>query len=499
MNIKISNKPILCQIGTQPAPYESDKPCDGTLTILDPSSQVIPNVSTRLESRDLNDQTALNSFDSSLSIWFDAILLLHHHLWQRFLNESSVWLLDILLILLLSKTRVVFSKAKSDCCVKVRIQGQSTVRSLHAGTLVTYWTTAPSIPLLKSPKAQLASLLLLICTLTVATRCYASSSSANGHIDQAQSTPTFSPLDNSKIHSSNLVLSRLIRPHFVQQKYPPLGRPNSRTKRSVGGTDSNLIPDDPFPKTKGRFEPQEEVRVQNLVGGRNYHNPGISDGQVEEVASDIHIDENLSDVVSVTGNFSRVISEKLNYSIPEVGRPDKQLFQEQDRRLMPPADGHENNSYAVGCERRRDSWRWGHGTVARRTDGRPRPRCRQRAAGAIARAAYGSRCQSSTQYSHAGRRGPPLLECPNTHPGRRTGGRNISKMHQAASESHSSGIGISTTVPVELGGPPWIFQQQFFEQRGLDHGGHEQRTTRRTLSFDVFYHKTFGCNQQSKD
>lgn len=76
---------------------------------------------------------------------------------------------------------------------------------------------------------------------------------------------------------------------------------------------------------------------------------------------------------------------------------------------------------AVGCERRRDSWRGRHGKVAWRTNGRPRPRCRQRTAGATARSAHGSRGESSTQYSHAWRRGPSLLEYQVTHSGPWTG------------------------------------------------------------------------------
>lgn len=84
---------------------------------------------------------------------------------------------------------------------------------LYAGTLATIWTTAPSLPQ-RSP-LHLAHFLVL-ATLTIAARCYASANSTQHPLVQFK-FPSFSPIDDSKnldreqspLHSSSLVLSRL--------------------------------------------------------------------------------------------------------------------------------------------------------------------------------------------------------------------------------------------------------------------------------------------------
>lgn len=327
MNKKRSNKLTLHQIGTRHTLCESDKPCDGTLLIFKTTLQINANISISL---------VLSNSTYSRSLCVFQLIYCQLWVWQQLVNEL---VLNHLLILV--DTLVVFSK--SDCCVNVGIQGQSTVRSLHAGTLVTDWTTAPSIPLLRSFKAQLASLLLVFCTLVLTTCCYASTSSTPPQVDHTQSSPIFTTIRNSKIHSSNLVLSRLIFPHFVQKRYVRT-LPVFKSKREGGKTKSNLIPEDSSVKIKEHIAPFEEVEVENFAGEYNYRIAGLFNREGAEVTSDVQVGENSSDVVSVTGNFSRVISQKLNYSIPELGRPGQQLFQEQDRRLMPPADRHDTNS-----------------------------------------------------------------------------------------------------------------------------------------------------------
>lgn len=84
---------------------------------------------------------------------------------------------------------------------------------LYAGTLAAIWTTSPSLPQ-RSP-LQLAHFLVL-ATLTIAARCYASANSTQHPLVQFK-FPSFSPIDDSKnlnrehssLHSSSLVLSRL--------------------------------------------------------------------------------------------------------------------------------------------------------------------------------------------------------------------------------------------------------------------------------------------------
>lgn len=284
MNIKRSNKLTLYQIGILRALSESDKPCNGILLTIEQSNsakQTIQKVSFYLPN------------SSNLS---SACSYAPH-------TRSPVL--------------VLFIPVGGDCFNS--IQDQFILRLLHADALVTYQTTALRIPLLRISKAQLASLLLLFCTLAIATRCYATATSVPKSVSGL--ARPLSPIRNSKARSSSLTLSRLILPHFVQNKHA------LRFRRVVGRTSStNLVAEDPL------------VEV-NLVGEKGFRGSrpfGNRDG--------VQIGENYSDVVSVTGNFTRVLTEKLNYSIPEVGRLDKQLFQEQDRRLMPPGENQDNYS-----------------------------------------------------------------------------------------------------------------------------------------------------------
>lgn len=88
----------------------------------------------------------------------------------------------------------------------------STVRALYAGTLVTCWTTAPSHRSCRSPSALLAALCLFLATLTITTRCYASTYATHQLVQ-------FNPRNRSPIkadsstptHSSKIVLSRLFK------------------------------------------------------------------------------------------------------------------------------------------------------------------------------------------------------------------------------------------------------------------------------------------------
>lgn len=104
-----------------------------------------------------------------------------------------------------------------------------TVRSLYEGTLVTSRTTAQTVPKRSCwiSTAQLAAFSLFLATLTLAARCYASSTTNATHPTNplvVQLHPTtgppqaLSPIYNSNTHSSNLVLSRLYnKPHQLVQ------------------------------------------------------------------------------------------------------------------------------------------------------------------------------------------------------------------------------------------------------------------------------------------
>lgn len=86
-----------------------------------------------------------------------------------------------------------------------------TVCALHAGTLATIWTAAPSLP--QRPSVQLAAVCLFLATLTIAARCYASSNATHSLVQFNSRPSSFRPIDNSNAqvpHSSNLVLSRLL-------------------------------------------------------------------------------------------------------------------------------------------------------------------------------------------------------------------------------------------------------------------------------------------------
>lgn len=81
-----------------------------------------------------------------------------------------------------------------------------TVRALYAGTLVTSWTTAPSHPPCRSSPSLLAALCLFLATLTITTRCYASSSATHPLVQLNN------PIKADSItHSSKIVLSRIFK------------------------------------------------------------------------------------------------------------------------------------------------------------------------------------------------------------------------------------------------------------------------------------------------
>lgn len=89
-----------------------------------------------------------------------------------------------------------------------------TVRALHEGTLVKYRTTAHiRYPRCWSIPAQLASVLFILATLTIAARCHASNTDANHrHLVQNKPPPRPgpSPIDYSNVrHSSSIVLRKL--------------------------------------------------------------------------------------------------------------------------------------------------------------------------------------------------------------------------------------------------------------------------------------------------
>lgn len=85
----------------------------------------------------------------------------------------------------------------------------STVRALYAGTLVTCWTTAPSHRSCRSSSALLAALCLFLATLTITTRCYASTYATHQLVQfNPRNRSPIKADSNTPTHSSKIVLSR---------------------------------------------------------------------------------------------------------------------------------------------------------------------------------------------------------------------------------------------------------------------------------------------------
>ncbi|KAK9882358.1 hypothetical protein WA026_020882 [Henosepilachna vigintioctopunctata] len=242
---------------------------------------------------------------------------------------------------------------KNNCCV-VQVNVKFTVKSLHAGTLVTCWTTAPRKPFLYKRLAQLASILFLFFILSIVTQCYSSTYATKPELELAKPLSNLSPTLNSRIHSSSIILSRIIQAHFVEKEVPHyhhvLLHLVGRRKRELTKHNLNHISEENFiPKTRKRVH----VKVKE-IGDKSYLNRirGKSERKTQrsesaertEILTQRQNGENFSDFVSVTGNFSRVISQKLNQSNFGVGSSDKQIFQEKTAQPMPPAYGHTDNS-----------------------------------------------------------------------------------------------------------------------------------------------------------
>lgn len=92
------------------------------------------------------------------------------------------------------------------------------VRVLYAGTLVAFWTTAPSHPKRRSSSALLATFCIFLATLTIASRCYASKNATHPLAQlssQPQALSSITTKDSKfQAHSSKLVLSRFFRLPF---------------------------------------------------------------------------------------------------------------------------------------------------------------------------------------------------------------------------------------------------------------------------------------------
>ncbi|XP_031346835.1 uncharacterized protein LOC116173479 isoform X1 [Photinus pyralis] len=93
--------------------------------------------------------------------------------------------------------------------------GAFTVRALYAGTLVNFWTTAPSHQKRHSSSALLAAICFILATLTIASRCYASKNAAHplAQFSSQPQPPSSVTIKDSKfqLHSSKIVLSRIFR------------------------------------------------------------------------------------------------------------------------------------------------------------------------------------------------------------------------------------------------------------------------------------------------
>ncbi|KAL3276039.1 hypothetical protein HHI36_020768 [Cryptolaemus montrouzieri] len=290
MFMKGSTRAISDQIGTPHAPQESDKFRCGT------SQATRPGICWKV------DRDRFDHDDFSLT-------------WPARKGNLTLDLEELYLFLVLFQT----------FRVEVPFREVFTVKPLYEGTLAIHWTTAPSILIFR--RAQLAPLLLLFLTLTVASRCYASTHAAIVQIDQKL------PIRNSKTHTSILALSRIIQSHFVQRKNAApsssaRSHPTRRRKRETNSQNFNYVLE------KG--SKVREIERTPRVPGEPYETG-------TELVLERLSGENVSDV-SGTDDLSRVITQKFNRSGSETGGLDERLTSEENLRLMPPVNSQSYNS-----------------------------------------------------------------------------------------------------------------------------------------------------------
>lgn len=235
--------------------------------------------------------------------------------------------------------------------------------SLYAGTLATIWTTAPCLPQ-RSP-LHLAHFLVL-ATLTIAARCYASASATQHPLVQFK-PPSFSPIDDSKnldgehspLHSSSLVLSRLstYSPHRPVQSDTSVILRNS--KKLLHNQNSNTITKPTFFRTKRELKTTFLNRIANFERKADKTRLGYI-GSTRQKHETVEIKES-KNVLFVTksetsgSGFDSVANKSVvnTEQLAEIEHQNDSSFFEEDasakhfegtERPMPPVHDHGNAS-----------------------------------------------------------------------------------------------------------------------------------------------------------
>ncbi|KAF5277503.1 hypothetical protein FQR65_LT03841 [Abscondita terminalis] len=126
-------------------------------------------------------------------------------------SKTNFYELPVLWYLL----RTLRSCERDTSYIQIFSIGVVTVRALYAGTLVNFWTTAPSHQKRHSSTALLAAFCFILATLTIAARCYASKNATHPLAQlslQPQSLSSVTIKDSKfQTLSSKIVLSRIFR------------------------------------------------------------------------------------------------------------------------------------------------------------------------------------------------------------------------------------------------------------------------------------------------
>lgn len=261
----------------------------------------------------------------------------------------------------IESSRVVFTTWCLELGIEIHVCPEAfTVQALYVGLLVTTWTTAQKIPQHRwSCSAQLATILVFLTTLTIVGRCYASANAAAPLVQlNPQSAPR--PLYNSKLPTSNLVLSRLFIPGRFVKSDTRIIRDNSKVLYNQNFNLTDKI------RTKREFKAAQHNRIANLKSKsiseensttfKNSNNnvdifslraskiSGKIDGS--ELALSAPVTNNASEGGSEILNTTRVININDSEAEPQ---QDDSSFQEEEllestQRPMPPAHAHDNES-----------------------------------------------------------------------------------------------------------------------------------------------------------
>ncbi|KAF2892256.1 hypothetical protein ILUMI_13918, partial [Ignelater luminosus] len=241
-----------------------------------------------------------------------------------------------------------------------------TVRALYAGTLVTCWTTAPSHQKRRSSSALLAAVCLLLATLTIAARCYASKNATHPlaqlsfqpRILSSITTTINSKENKFQTHSSKIVLSRYFRlPYKDTQSDTRVILRDSKNLLSSRNFKINSLTNflNAENRKKRELQNNQEKVLKNY---QRYDDKSITDQNsalynVERVHpnSDYSNIKNHSDIVTSVNASVGAWNSSVN--APQVsGQSLKPSDNEEDRvsggtdieRPMPPALDHSNNS-----------------------------------------------------------------------------------------------------------------------------------------------------------